>query len=148
MAADSHAPMRPPEHRRWWMRRRGKQSTDPLTDTRSRRCIIVCVCSIVITCICSAFLLSLLVPSAGDATVRIGGRDVVDMASKSTVLNAPRAVTQAILARAQSEGVGATVRRSIGTAQLQNLDPFLMCVRRGAKAVARTARVHVCVCVL
>jgi redox-sensitive bicupin YhaK (pirin superfamily) len=33
---------------------------------------------------------------------------------------------QVVLSRAQSEGVGATVRRSIGNAELRNHDPFLM----------------------
>lgn len=37
-----------------------------------------------------------------------------------------RKVAKEIVSIAQSEGVGATVRRSIGTHQLRNLDPFLM----------------------
>jgi hypothetical protein len=38
----------------------------------------------------------------------------------------PRAIRATFLAREQSEGAGATVRRSIGTPQLKNLSPFLM----------------------
>ncbi|KAK4356777.1 hypothetical protein RND71_022387 [Anisodus tanguticus] len=46
--------------------------------------------------------------------------------SKSSVFNRPRLVVKKILARAQNEGDGAVVRRSIGRPELQNLDPFLM----------------------
>ncbi|EXJ88515.1 hypothetical protein A1O1_05445 [Capronia coronata CBS 617.96] len=38
----------------------------------------------------------------------------------------PRAIKFAFLAREQSEGVGAKVRRSVGTAKLRNFTPFLM----------------------
>ncbi|RCV09881.1 hypothetical protein SETIT_2G065300v2 [Setaria italica] len=38
----------------------------------------------------------------------------------------PRAVVKKLLAESQSEGQGATVRRSIGSHELRNLDPFLM----------------------
>ncbi|CAL9046603.1 pirin-like protein [Musa acuminata AAA Group] len=38
----------------------------------------------------------------------------------------PRQVVKKVLARSQPEGVGATVRRSIGRAELRSLDPFLM----------------------
>ncbi|KAL1990272.1 hypothetical protein VTN49DRAFT_6111 [Thermomyces lanuginosus] len=38
----------------------------------------------------------------------------------------PRAVLRTVLAKSQSEGVGATVRRTIGTPRLRNLSPFLM----------------------
>ncbi|KAI9811010.1 MAG: hypothetical protein M1832_001087 [Thelocarpon impressellum] len=38
----------------------------------------------------------------------------------------PRAIRQVVLASEQSEGQGARVRRSIGTAKLRNLSPFLM----------------------
>ncbi|KAI9715016.1 MAG: hypothetical protein M1812_006230 [Candelaria pacifica] len=41
-------------------------------------------------------------------------------------MSAPRAIQQAFLAVEQSEGVGARVRRSIGTASLRTLSPFLM----------------------
>lgn len=37
-----------------------------------------------------------------------------------------RAIQKSYLAREQSEGAGATVRRSIGVPQLRNLTPFLM----------------------
>lgn len=37
-----------------------------------------------------------------------------------------RGIRQSILAVQQSEGVGAKVRRSIGTPKLRNLTPFLM----------------------
>ena len=38
----------------------------------------------------------------------------------------PRGIKLTLLAREQSEGAGATVRRSIGTPQLKNASPFLM----------------------
>ncbi|WOL02497.1 pirin-like protein [Canna indica] len=38
----------------------------------------------------------------------------------------PRLVVKKVLAKAQEEGAGATVRRSIGRGELRNLDPFLM----------------------
>ena len=41
-------------------------------------------------------------------------------------MSVPRAIRQVFLAVEQSEGVGARVRRSIGTAKLRNLSPFLM----------------------
>lgn len=37
-----------------------------------------------------------------------------------------RPVKNTVIAREQSEGVGARVRRSIGRPELRNLDPFLM----------------------
>ncbi|KAI9144465.1 RmlC-like cupin domain-containing protein [Paraphysoderma sedebokerense] len=37
-----------------------------------------------------------------------------------------RNIVKTIVAKEQAEGVGARVRRSIGTAELRNLDPFLM----------------------
>jgi len=44
----------------------------------------------------------------------------------ATNMSAPRAIRKAFLAIEQSEGVGAKVRRSIGTPQLRNFSPFLM----------------------
>lgn len=41
-------------------------------------------------------------------------------------MTVPRAIRKAFLAIEQSEGVGARVRRSIGTPQLRNFSPFLM----------------------
>ena len=41
-------------------------------------------------------------------------------------VSTPRTIKKAILATEQAEGVGARVRRSIGTSQLRNLTPFLM----------------------
>ena len=38
----------------------------------------------------------------------------------------PKSIIQSVLSIEQSEGVGARVRRSIGTRTLRNLDPFLM----------------------
>ncbi|XP_059285373.1 pirin-like protein [Lycium ferocissimum] len=46
--------------------------------------------------------------------------------SKSSVFTRPRLVVKKLLARAQNEGDGAVVRRSIGRPELQSLDPFLM----------------------
>ncbi|CAM0878044.1 unnamed protein product [Alopecurus aequalis] len=52
------------------------------------------------------------------------------MSSSSTPATAPLenpgAVVKKLLSEAQSEGQGATVRRSIGRHELRNLDPFLM----------------------
>ncbi|KAK3304102.1 RmlC-like cupin domain-containing protein [Chaetomium strumarium] len=48
-----------------------------------------------------------------------------NMSTTSTRL-IPRAIRQTFLAIEQSEGAGATVRRSIGTPRLRNLSPFLM----------------------
>ena len=45
---------------------------------------------------------------------------------KASNMTTPRKVKQAFLAIEQSEGVGARVRRSIGTAKLRNFSPFLM----------------------
>lgn len=41
-------------------------------------------------------------------------------------MKAVRDVTKVVIAQEQSEGVGARVRRSIGRAELPNLDPFLL----------------------
>ena len=46
--------------------------------------------------------------------------------SKPADMTSPRAIQKAFLAVEQSEGVGARVRRSIGTPQLRNFSPFLM----------------------
>lgn len=46
--------------------------------------------------------------------------------TKSPEMAVPRAIRQSILAVSQAEGVGARVRRSIGTPKLRNLTPFLM----------------------
>lgn len=45
---------------------------------------------------------------------------------KHANMSIPRAIRQAFLAVEQSEGAGARVRRSIGTAKLRNFSPFLM----------------------
>lgn len=45
---------------------------------------------------------------------------------KSQIMSAPRAIRTSFLAVEQSEGVGATVRRSIGVPKLRNFSPFLM----------------------
>jgi len=47
-------------------------------------------------------------------------------APKSANMTVPRAIRKVFLAVEQSEGVGARVRRSIGTPQLRNFSPFLM----------------------
>jgi hypothetical protein len=46
--------------------------------------------------------------------------------SGSETMAVPRAIRQIVYARKQAEGVGAVVRRSIGTPKLRNLSPFLM----------------------
>lgn len=45
---------------------------------------------------------------------------------KPANMTTPRQIRKAFLAREQSEGAGARVRRSIGTPQLKNFSPFLM----------------------
>lgn len=45
---------------------------------------------------------------------------------KPTNMTVPRAIRQSFLAIEQSEGVGARVRRSIGSSKLRNFSPFLM----------------------
>ncbi|KAK0741844.1 RmlC-like cupin domain-containing protein [Apiosordaria backusii] len=44
----------------------------------------------------------------------------------SRLVTAPRRIVKTLLAKPQSEGAGATVRRSIGTPSLRSLNPFLM----------------------
>ena len=46
--------------------------------------------------------------------------------SRPANMTVPRAIRQVFLAVEQSEGVGARVRRSIGTSKLRNFSPFLM----------------------
>ncbi|KAI9825960.1 MAG: hypothetical protein M1826_006851 [Phylliscum demangeonii] len=41
-------------------------------------------------------------------------------------MSSPRTIQRVFLAREQAEGVGARVRRSIGSSQLRNLSPFLL----------------------
>jgi redox-sensitive bicupin YhaK (pirin superfamily) len=46
--------------------------------------------------------------------------------SKPASMQVPRAIRQVFLAKEQSEGVGARVRRSIGSPKLRNFSPFLL----------------------
>lgn len=46
--------------------------------------------------------------------------------TNSNNMTTPRSIQFAFLARQQSEGAGATVRRSVGTPTLRHLTPFLM----------------------
>ncbi|XP_076943467.1 pirin-like protein [Bidens hawaiensis] len=48
------------------------------------------------------------------------------MSTISEGFSKPRLVTKKVLAKSQSEGDGAVVRRSIGRPELKSLDPFLM----------------------
>jgi hypothetical protein len=48
-------------------------------------------------------------------------------APKPVNMSIPRAIRKAFLAVEQAEGAGARVRRTIGTTQLRNFSPFLMC---------------------
>lgn len=50
-------------------------------------------------------------------------------ANMSAALRVSRSVIKKVYAQETSEGVGATVRRTIGTPQLRNLSPFLMLAR-------------------
>ncbi|XP_043697584.1 pirin-like protein [Telopea speciosissima] len=45
---------------------------------------------------------------------------------QSSVLNQPRSIVKRVITKAQNEGDGAVVRRSIGSMQLNRLDPFLL----------------------
>lgn len=45
---------------------------------------------------------------------------------KQTVMGVQREVAKVFVASPQSEGVGACVRRSIGSHSMPNLDPFLL----------------------
>lgn len=45
---------------------------------------------------------------------------------QSPAFTSPKMVVKKVLAKSQSEGDGATVRRAIGSRDLRNLDPFLM----------------------
>ncbi|KAL8238643.1 hypothetical protein R6Q59_015210 [Mikania micrantha] len=51
---------------------------------------------------------------------------VMTTPSEAVGFSAPRLVTKKVLAKSQSEGDGAVVRRSIGRPELKSLDPFLM----------------------
>ena len=46
--------------------------------------------------------------------------------SLSKTMASPRSIQKVFLAREQSEGAGARIRRSIGTAQMPEISPFLM----------------------
>ncbi|KAF8321611.1 hypothetical protein DL93DRAFT_2072361 [Clavulina sp. PMI_390] len=48
------------------------------------------------------------------------------MSATATALRVSRSVAKKVYAQETAEGVGATVRRTIGTPQLRNLSPFLM----------------------
>lgn len=56
-------------------------------------------------------------------TIKMSGRDDHD---DSPSFERPRSIVKKVLAKAQHEGDGAIVRRSIGRPELKNLDPFLM----------------------
>ncbi|ONK58778.1 uncharacterized protein A4U43_C09F16550 [Asparagus officinalis] len=61
--------------------------------------------------------------------VRISNRTNITMSGnsqKSPCFEKPRSVVKKVLAKAQYEGDGAIVRRSIGRPELKNFDPFLM----------------------
>lgn len=70
----------------------------------------------------------------GDAAC-VSSQDLYDSSSSSTSIGFSsvsdtmfntRRIAYKFIAREQGEGVGATVRRSLGSQQLRNLDPFLM----------------------
>ncbi|KAI9891657.1 MAG: hypothetical protein M1814_002592 [Vezdaea aestivalis] len=54
------------------------------------------------------------------------GLPLIPTEESETMTTIPRAIRKAFLALEQSEGVGARVRRSVGTASLRNFSPFLM----------------------
>lgn len=58
--------------------------------------------------------------------IRKMATQTVESISNTTARQLSREVAQKVYAVEQSEGVGARVRRSIGTPQLKNLSPFLM----------------------
>ncbi len=53
-------------------------------------------------------------------------KDIPSEQHQNRAMSVPRAIRQVFLAVEQSEGVGARVRRSIGTPKLRNFSPFLM----------------------
>uniref|UniRef100_A0ACD5X6M9 Uncharacterized protein n=1 Tax=Avena sativa TaxID=4498 RepID=A0ACD5X6M9_AVESA len=71
-------------------------------------------------------LLSLAAPSRKSSFRTIMSSSSSSSAPATAPFENPRAVVKKLLSEAQSEGQGATVRRSIGRHELRNLDPFLM----------------------
>lgn len=59
-------------------------------------------------------------------TTNITTSTIPETTTTTSEMSIPRAIRTAFLAIEQSEGAGARVRRSIGTAKLRNLSPFLM----------------------
>ncbi|XP_042513496.1 pirin-like protein [Macadamia integrifolia] len=53
-------------------------------------------------------------------------RNMSSSSDQSSVLSKPRSVVKRVIPNAQNEGDGAIVRRSIGSMQLNRLDPFLL----------------------
>ncbi|XP_059653390.1 pirin-like protein isoform X1 [Cornus florida] len=53
-------------------------------------------------------------------------RKSMSASEQSSGVRSPRSVVKKVLAKPQNEGDGAVVRRSIGSSELKNLDPFLM----------------------
>jgi len=76
------------------------------------------------------FLFFVLIPTVvllpPDRTMSSSSSSSASDAAASAPFEKPRAVVKKLLAESQSEGQGATVRRSIGRHELRNLDPFLM----------------------
>lgn len=66
--------------------------------------------------------------SMASNTTKFVGLPVIPPEDPSLNAQSPvsRGIQQVFEAREQSEGAGATVRRSIGTPKLRNLSPFLM----------------------
>jgi redox-sensitive bicupin YhaK (pirin superfamily) len=56
----------------------------------------------------------------------LGAQSEKNIFESSTMMQKARKVAFQFVAREQGEGVGATVRRSIGSQKLRNLDPFLL----------------------
>uniref|UniRef100_A0ACD6ABW5 Uncharacterized protein n=1 Tax=Avena sativa TaxID=4498 RepID=A0ACD6ABW5_AVESA len=66
------------------------------------------------------------VPLASRKTTIMSSSSSATSSATMAPLENPRSVVKKLLSEAQSEGQGATVRRSIGRHELRNLDPFLM----------------------
>jgi len=65
-------------------------------------------------------------PSQASATPFLGLPLIPSRFASTANMTTPRAIQFSFLAREQSEGAGAVVRRSVGTPKLRNFTPFLM----------------------
>ncbi|WOK97455.1 pirin-like protein [Canna indica] len=83
-----------------------------------KQVFLVSAIYLIIFALCSSYLLRKLFFIPGSRTTMAD--------HEAAGFESPRQVVKKVLAKSQEEGVGATVRRSIGRWELKNLDPFLM----------------------